>query len=92
VRVLGYFIGIQTLPRLILVYVLNNISYLPNSIYSIAQRSLISESVEYVEWKTGQRTEGITMSVRNLMSKLGVALTRFIQGQCLTFLQFDSDQ
>ncbi|MDR0531962.1 MAG: MFS transporter [Oscillospiraceae bacterium] len=91
-RVIGYFIGIQTLPRQILVSMLGSISYLPNSIYSIAMRSMLSDSVEYVEWKTGERTEGITMSVRNLMSKMGGAIARFIQGRCLVFLQFSADR
>jgi Na+/melibiose symporter-like transporter len=89
VRVIQFAVGIQTLPRLILVYVVDVVSGLPNGIKNIAMRAMISDSVEYVEWKTGERTEGITMSIRNLMSKLSGAIQKFIQGYCLRFLQYD---
>ena len=91
-RVLRSFIGIGTIPRLALVYLLDSISYLPNSIFGIAQRSMISDSVDYVEWKTGQRTEGLTMSVRNLTGKMNSAIKRYAQGLTLVFLQFDADR
>jgi len=90
-RVLAYVAGIKTLPGVILVYVLEGVSTLPNGIYGIAMRSMISDSVEYVEWKTGRRTEGITMSMRNLMAKMKTAIRSFIQGWCLHFLQFNAD-
>jgi len=90
VRTLQFFIGIKTLPRFILMYSLQFFHELPNSINNIAMRSMISDSVEYVEWKTGKRTEGITMSVRNLMSKMGGAVERYIQGLCLNFLQYSA--
>jgi Na+/melibiose symporter and related transporters len=35
---------------------------------------MIADSVEYVEWKTGNRTEGITVSFQTLMNKLMTAL------------------
>ena len=89
VRVIQYAIGISTLPRLVLVYLVDVIYGLPNGIFNIAMRTMISDSVEYVEWKTGERTEAITMSVRNLMSKMSGAVERYIQGYCLDFLQFE---
>ena len=91
-RVLRYFVGIKTLPSFILVYVIWAFDNLPNSINNIAQRSMISDSVEYVEWKTGCRTEGITMSVKNLMSKSSWSIARYLQGLSLGFLQFDADR
>ena len=91
-RVLRSFVGIGTIPRLALVYLLDSIAYLPGSIFGIAQRSMISDSVEYVEWKTGQRTEGLTMSVRNLTGKMNSAIKRYAQGLTLVFLQFDADR
>jgi len=91
-RVLRSLVGIATLPRLALVYLLDSIAYLPNSIFGIAQRSMLSDSVDYVEWKTGQRTEGITMSVRNLTGKMNSAIKRYAQGLTLEFLQFSADR
>jgi len=86
-RVLGFLVGVRTWPALVIVCLLDGISHLPNSLFNIAQRSMLSDSVDYVEWKTGQRTEAITMSIRNFMSKFGSAIRRFIQGYTLRFLQ-----
>ncbi|MCL1951687.1 MAG: MFS transporter [Oscillospiraceae bacterium] len=91
VRLLQYFVGISTLPRFVLMYLIDVVYGLPSGINNIAMRTMISDSVEYVEWKTGERTEGITMSVRNLMSKLSGAIQKYIQGYCLHFLQFDAE-
>jgi len=89
-KVLQFTVGIKTLPMFLLMLSLEVINQLPQSIYMIAQRTMISDSVEYVEWKTGQRTEGITMSIRNLTSKAASAVQRYVQGLCLNFLQFNA--
>jgi len=89
VGVIGFFIGIHTFPCLVLLNVISGIANLPNQVQGIAMRAMISDSVEYVDWKIGQRTEGITMSMRNLMSKIGGALGGFIQARTLVFLQYN---
>jgi len=86
----GFFVGVRTIWALALVFVLDGIANLPGSLFSIAQRSLTADSVEYVEWKLDRRTEGITMSVRNLMSKLSGAIRTVIMGYTLSWLQFDA--
>ena len=90
-KVLQFTVGIKTLPMFVLMLVLDMVNQLPQSIYMIAQRTMISDSVEYVEWKTGQRTEGITMSIRNLTSKAASAVQRLVQGYCLKFLDYNAD-
>ena len=87
-RVLSFFIGIRSPWGMLAVALLEGISHLPNSLFNIAQRSLLSDSVDYVEWKTGYRTEAITMSVRNFMAKSGGALRRIMQGLTLDWLQY----
>jgi len=89
-RLLRFAVGIKTLPMFVLNFVIAGIEMLPGSITNIAQRAMISDSVEYVEWKTGHRTEGITMSVKNLMSKSAWSIQRYIQGLCLGFLQYNA--
>ncbi|MDR1733572.1 MAG: MFS transporter [Oscillospiraceae bacterium] len=79
-----------TFAQFIGVYLMQMVSYLPNAIYGIAMRSLLAESVDYVEWKTGKRTEGITMSMRNFQSKITGAISKFVLGQTLVFLQYDA--
>ncbi len=55
----------------------------------IAERSLLTDSVDEMELKTGERTEGITFSMQNLVSKLTSAIPKFIQGYMLKFLGFN---
>jgi len=88
--VLGFLVGIKSVWALALVQLIDGFSNLPGSLNSIAWRALVGDSVDYVEWKIGKRTEGITMSVRNLMAKMGNAMKRLIQGYTLRFLQFDA--
>ncbi|MDD4316109.1 MAG: glycoside-pentoside-hexuronide (GPH):cation symporter [Clostridia bacterium] len=42
----------------------------PYGVASNINYAMIADSVEYVEWKTGNRTEGITISLQTLMNKL----------------------
>ena len=86
--VVGYFIGVHTFPRLLALNVIGQIAGLPGNINGIAMRTMISDSVEYVDWKVGQRTEGITMSMRNLMAKVGGALGQFMEARTLVWLQY----
>jgi len=90
-RIVSASIGISSIFRLVLVYVCEMISDLPWGIYGVAQRSLISDSVDYVEWKTGQRTEGVTMSARNLTGKLGSGLRRLVMGYTLNWLGYRAE-
>lgn len=64
---------------------------IPISMKDIAHRSLTSDSIDEVELKTGERTEGIAFSMQNFISKLGAAVTKLIQGYVLKFLRFDNN-
>ena len=55
---------------------------------AIAERSLLTNAVDEMELKTGERTEGITFSMQNFVSKLTGAIPKFIQGSMLTFMGF----
>ena len=89
-RVIAWAFGISTIPRLIMVFVMDAINNIPWGVFGIAQKAMIADSVDYVEWKTGKRTEGVTMSARNLTIKLASGVRRFMIGQSLGFLQYDA--
>jgi Na+/melibiose symporter-like transporter len=89
-RVVAYFIGINSFPAFVIMYSLQIIDFLPNGMWGIAMRTMIADSVDYVEWKTGQRTEGITMSMYNFKSKITGAIDRFMLGRSLKWLEYDS--
>lgn len=73
---------------LILIWVLLAICNIPISMKDIAHRSLISDSIDEVELKTGERTEGIVFSMQNFISKLSSAATNFIKGVMLSRMGF----
>lgn len=50
------------------------IAGMPYGIVSNINYAMIADSVDYVEWKTGKRTEGISISFQTLMNKLMTAL------------------
>ena len=57
----------------------------------IAMRSLLTNAVDEMELRTGERTEGITFSMQNFVSKLTGAIPKFIQGIMLTWMGFDQN-
>ena len=74
---------------LLAIMVLVSIINIPTSMKDIAHRALISDSIDEVELKTGERTEGISYSMQNFVSKLTAAAAKFIQGYLLRWLGFN---
>ncbi|MGB7981098.1 MAG: glycoside-pentoside-hexuronide (GPH):cation symporter [Candidatus Nanopelagicales bacterium] len=52
--------------------------------------ALEADTVEYGEWKTGQRTEGTTYAVFSFTRKMGQALGGFVGGFALTWAGFSA--
>lgn len=75
---------------LVAIWVLLAICSVPISMKDVAHRSLISDSIDEVELKTGERTEGIVFSMQNFISKLSNAATNFIKGIMLSKMGFKS--
>lgn len=90
IRVLCFFVGYQTLPRFITMMLLMSLISLPGSIINIVNRSFLCDSIDYMEWKTGKRTEGIVSSLQNFVAKITTALQALINGAVLQALHFDS--
>lgn len=89
-RVIAYLIGFDTIPRMIAVVILMAIGNIPVTLVGIAQKALLSDSIDYMEWKTGKRKEGITFSLQNLTSKMTDALKSFLFGIIFSLLAFDA--
>ncbi len=90
-RVLAYFIGFDTFPKMIAVIAVISISSIPSNMVGIAQRSILCDSVDYTEWKTGKRTEGISNSLQNLTNKLTDAVKLIFSGLVLNGLGYNAD-
>lgn len=68
--VLLYFLGYSVVAVAICMF----IAGFPYGIVSNINYAMIADSVDYVEWKTGKRTEGVSISFQTLMNKLMTAL------------------
>lgn len=90
-RIVAYFVGYQTFPQMLVVMLLMTIASIPSLMNGIAIRSLIFDSIDYTEWKTGQRTEAISGSLQNLVTKIASALANLIGGFALEMLHYNSD-
>ncbi len=53
-------------------------SHIPSGFSNILTYSMIADSIDYLEDKTGKRAEGICFSMQTLISKIGMALTAFV--------------
>ncbi len=63
------------LPKtLITVFLTLLVCGMPYGVVANINYSMIADSVDYVEWKTGKRTEGVTVSFQTLMNKTMTAL------------------
>ncbi len=90
-RIVSYVIGFKNIWNIIIVAVLMGLQSIPAFMVNIAHRSLMSDSIDYVEYKTGKRTEGITFSMQNFATKVGDALALFINGKLLTLVGYDQN-
>lgn len=60
----------------------------PFGVVSNINYAMIADSVEYVEWKTGKRTEGVTVSFQTLMNKMMSALQTGLVALALVVVNF----
>ncbi len=61
---------------------------LPLGIYNVITYALIADSVDYLEWKTGERHEGVCFSFQTFLSKVNAAIATFVFGQILGKSEF----
>lgn len=88
-RIVSYFIGIlpgckyNTAHGFIIICVIIGFSSAFTSFMDIAHRSLLNDSIDEVELKTGLRTEGITFSALSFSQKLNNSLQSLIKNLTL---------
>lgn len=90
IRIIVFFIGYDENWKIILSAIVFSVTSIFGVAQNIALRSLIADSVDYMEWKTGLRTEGFASSFQNFIAKISTALQLFINGLVLDALEFDS--
>ena len=73
-----YFIGYDAEWKLIVDAIGLVLLGFPQGIYNIMSYAMIGDSVDYLEWKTGERAEGICFSVQTYINKIVAAAVAFI--------------
>lgn len=89
-RSIAYFVGFEG-QRFLIVMLLMSLSTIPRGMHGIAYMSIVADSIDYVEWKTGRRTEGTTFAMNTLIGKLGGGLSTIMAGFTLTLLKFSPE-
>lgn len=61
---------------------------LPLGIFNVITYAMVADSVDYLEYKTGRRSEGICFASQTFMSKLTAGISTFITGITLKVIGF----
>ncbi len=85
VYILMYFIGYD---NLIITSVLLFLTSLPMGFYTVLQTSIIADSVDYVEFNTSKRAEGVSFAGQTFITKLSTAFSIFVSGAVLKYTGF----
>ena len=86
-RTIAYFIGFEG-KNLWIGMALVGIGCIPNGATSIAQTSIFCDSIDYMEYKTGKRTEGITFSIQTSFTKISSGVTMGLATLALHLLKY----
>ncbi|MEG2413923.1 MAG: MFS transporter, partial [Clostridia bacterium] len=79
---LAYFVGLKSngsdTASVIVFMIVLVLLGVPSGYSNILQYSMIADSIDYLEDKTGERAEGICFSMQTFISKIGMAMTAFV--------------
>ncbi len=78
VMLIMYFVGYDAPWKLVVCAVGLVLLGIPQGINNIMTYAMIGDTVDYLEWKTGERGEGICFAMQTLINKIGMAVGAFI--------------
>lgn len=73
-----YFIGYDENWKLVVCAIGLVLLGIPQGVNNIVTYAMIGDTVEYLEWKTGERAEGICFAMQTFINKIGMAVGAFI--------------
>lgn len=88
-RIAAYFVGYEG-KMLWISMIIIGIGCIPMGAVSIAQTSIFCDSIDYMEWKTGKRTEGITFSMQTSFTKISSGITAGLATFVLHLLKYNA--
>ncbi len=86
-RIIAFAVGFEG-KKLWISMIIIGIGSIPSGAASIAQTSIFCDSIDYMEWKTGKRTEGITFSIQTSFTKISSGITSGLATLALSFLGY----
>ncbi len=78
VMAIMYFVGYDAKWKLIVAAIALVLLGIPQGVNNIITYAMIGDTVDYLEWKTGERGEGICFAMQTLINKIGMAVGAFI--------------
>lgn len=73
-----YFIGYDAPWKLAVCAVGLVLLGIPQGVNNVLTYAMIGDTVEYLEWKTGERAEGICFAMQTFINKIGMAVGAFV--------------
>lgn len=86
-RIIAFAIGFEGI-NLWIGMILMGIGCIPMGAASIAQTSIFCDSIDYMEWKTGKRMEGVTFSMQTFFTKVSSGITGGLATLALSVLGY----
>ena len=88
-RIVAFMVGFEG-KKLWISMIIMGIASIPTGANSIAQTSLFCDSIDYMEWKTGKRTEGITFSMQTSFTKIASGIAAGLATLALSLLKYNA--
>ena len=85
-----YFIGYKGEGALIGAAVCLVLLGVPQGVNNIITYAMIGDTVDYLEWKTGERGEGICYAMQTLINKVGMAVGAFVGVMSIWIAEIDT--
>lgn len=73
-----YFVGYDAPWKLVFNAIGLVLLGIPQGVNNIITYAMIGDTVDYLEWKTGERGEGICFAMQTLINKIGMAIGAFV--------------
>ena len=73
-----YFVGYDKPWKLVVCAIGLILTGIPVGVNNIITYAMIGDTVDYLEWKTGERGEGICFAMQTFISKIGMAVGAFV--------------
>ena len=86
-----YFVGYDKPWKLIVCAIGLVLLGIPQGVNNIMTYAMIGDTVDYLEWKTGERGEGICFAMQTLINKIGMAVGAFIGVMALSIAKIETD-